>query len=106
MDIKKALKILKQVDSIDNLDTAPLEHNESHILSLNKLYDLDEHLASQFEELELAAPYLFNDELGFSKIAKRLCQDEDVEVIKGTPDDSPYRFYLKFSNYNFGITDR
>ncbi len=105
MDYKLAITLLKTIDRLEGLDDLLEEHNESYILELRKLADVDENLAEQVETLELAAPYLFVEDGKLEPKAKQHCKDNDVIIRKGTEDDAPFMYYLDLENFSFGISE-
>ena len=105
MDHKLAISLLKTIGKLNGLEGLLQEHNGSYILELRKLADVDENLAEQYEELELAAPYLFVKDGMLEPKAKQHCKDNDVVIRKGTEDDAPFMYYLELENFSFGISE-
>ena len=106
MDYKLAITLLKAIDQLEGLEDLLQEHNDSYILELRKLADINESLAEQVEILELAAPYLFLEEYGkLEPKAKQHCKDNGVIIRKGTEDDAPFMYYLDLENFSFGISE-
>ena len=105
MDYKLAITLLKVIDKLEGLEDLLQEHNDSYILVLRKLADVDENLAEQYEELELAAPYLFILDGKFEAKAKQHCKDNGIFIRKGTEDDAPFMYYLDLENFSFGISE-
>lgn len=105
MDYKLAITLLKTIDRLEGLENLLEEHNESYILELRKLADVDENLAEQVETLELAAPYLFVEDGKLEPKAKQHCKDNGVVIRKGTEDDAPFMYYLDLENFSFGISE-
>ena len=105
MDHKLAITLLKTIDKLEGLEDLLQEHNESYILELRKLADIDESLAEQVETLELAAPYLFIEDGRLAPKAKQYCKDNGVVIRKGTEDDAPFMYYLDLENFSFGISE-
>jgi len=105
MDYKLAITLLKTIDQLEGLEDLLEEHNDSYILVLRKLADIDESLAEQVETLELAAPYLFVKDGMLEPKAKQHCKENDVVIRKGTEDDAPFMYYLDLENFSFGISE-
>ena len=105
MDYKLAITLLKTIDKLEGLEDLLQEHNESYILELRKLADIDESLAEQVETLELAAPYLFVNDGVLEPKAKQYCKNNGVVIRKGTEDDTPFMYYLDLENFSFGISE-
>ena len=105
MNYKHAITLLKSIDKLEGLEDLLQEHNESYILELRKLADVDESLAEQMETLELAAPYLFIEDGKLDAKAKQHCKDNGIFVRKGTEDDTPFMYYLDLENFSFGISE-
>ena len=105
MNYKLAITLLKTIDQLEGLEDLLEEHNESYILELRKLADVDESLAEQVETLELAAPYLFVEDGKLEPKAKQHCKDNGVVIRKGTEDDAPFMYYLDLENFSFGISE-
>jgi len=105
MDHKLAISLLKTIGKLNGLEGLLQEHNGSNILELMKLADVDENLAEQYEELELAAPYLFILDGKFEAKAKQHCKDNGIFIRKGTEDDAPFMYYLDLENFSFGISE-
>jgi|JFJP01.1.fsa_nt_gi hypothetical protein len=105
MDVKKALKVLKQIDSLESIEDLLLEHNGLYILSWNRLSELNVHLAEQYEEIELAAPYLFFDNGRLSTFTQQMCVNEGIIITKATADDFPLRHFFHLDNFSVGISD-
>ena len=105
MDYKLAITLLKAIDQLEGLEDLLQEHNDSYILELRKLADIDESLAEQVETLELAAPYLFTEDGMLEPKAKQHCKENGVVIRKGTEDDAPFMYYLDLENFSFGISE-
>ena len=105
MNYKHAITLLKSIDKLEGLEDLLEEYNESYILVLRKLADVDESLAEQMEMLELAAPYLFIEDGKLETKAKQHCKDNGIFVRKGTEDDTPFMYYLDLENFSFGISE-
>ena len=67
MDYKLAITLLKAIDQLEGLEDLLQEHNDSYILELRKLADVDESLAEQVETL---GPILLVDFSPFNHIAQ------------------------------------
>ena len=105
MDYKLAISLLKTINKLEGLENLLEEHNDSYILVLRKLADVDENLAEQYEELELAAPYLFVKDGMLEPKAKQHCKENGVVIRKGAEDDAPFMYYLDLENFSFGISE-
>ncbi len=105
MDLKLAVKLLKAVDRLACVENLLEEYNESHILIVRKLADVDEKLAEQLETLELAAPCIFTTEIGFDNKAKTYCAENEIQVRKASKQDGPFTYYLDLEHFSFGITE-
>ena len=105
MNLKLAVKLLKAVDKLEGIENLLETYNESHILPVRKLADLDEKLAEQLETLELAAPCIFTTELGFDNKAKTFCVENEINVRKGSREDAPFTYYLDLDHFSFGISE-
>ena len=105
MDLKLAVKLLKTVDRLAGVEDLLEEYNETYILQVRKLADVDEKLASQLEILELAAPCIFTTEIGFDNKAKTYCSENQIQVRKGNKEDLPFTYYLDLDHFSFGITE-
>jgi hypothetical protein len=104
MDLKKAIKTLKTLDEIAFANPDVLEeHNGQYILSMNDLAIVDSSLAEVYEELELAAPWLFLTEVGMRPAAEKAIKAAQLEVKRCTSEDHPFLYYILCSNFVFGI---
>ena len=105
MNYKLAITLLKTIDKLEGLEDLLEEYNESYILELRKLADINESLAEQVEILELAAPYLFVEDGKLEPKAKQHCKENGVVIRKGAEDDVPFMYYLDLENFSFGISE-
>lgn len=103
MDIKKALNVLRQIDQLEDIDDLLTEHNGQYILSMNLLAQTNSELAQLYEEVELAAPYLFLGEVGFSRNAEKYVIASNYKIKRGNLDDMPFIYYVICDNFSFGI---
>ena len=104
MDLKKAIKTLKQLDELAwSCPDVLTEHNGQYILSMNDLAIVDSSMASAYEELELAAPYLFLTEVGMRPAAEKAIKAAQLEVKRCNSEDHPFLYYILCSNFVFGI---
>lgn len=103
MDIKKALDVLKQIDRLENIQDLLTEHNGQYILSMYSLAQVDSELAQFYEEVELAAPYLFLGEVGFSRNAEKYVIAAGYKIKRGALHDMPFIYYIVCDNFSFGI---
>lgn len=105
MDLKKAIKTLKQLDEIAFANPDVLtKHNGQYILSMNDLAIVDSSVASTYEELELAAPYLFLNEVGVQPAAEKAIKAANLSIKRCASEDHPFLYYIFCSNFALGIT--
>ncbi len=103
MDVKKALSVFKQIDELEEIEDLLVEHNRQYILSMNALAQVNIDLANLFEEIELAAPFLFLGEVGFGRNAEKYVIAAGYKIKRGDLGDIPFIYYIQCKNFSFGV---
>lgn len=117
MDIKKAVILLKKLDNvvIEKYGRLFLEkhpekcemlsaHNGQYILNMNALFEVDTDLAEEYEQLELAAPYLFLSDYMIKPQVEKTVVAAGYKFKRGEESDAPFKHYIQCENFSFGIT--